>query len=378
MSEPASTPAATKRTREDDEDAASAAHTRHKAQRLDQAGISSSSSLGPPEPEEASFNEKLAAFTADLRAFQASGQALDRTGHGLACSAFVALSRILPPAGPPFTELLSQDLLQQTLGLLDGPVSLARAGQCCRALQELTSGVAVTMAAQKGLRLEPATPRRLHELLARLEKAEPLVQKLSSRTYDEACAATDELEEINDPEVLRVLAPRLVSLLGTTKATPSLGSVMRRLDAATLAAHAAGLAAILAHEDKYARNYAMDALIEAGGAVLEAHLPSLLPLFDDDSPLCRLKAMGGLATLSAAALAPLVGRIVHILCTDKNEHVRAIAFLALEASDRASLSPHAATIREQAALSDYEAVSWAKRTVLNKLAEYERLNPAEA
>ena len=127
MSEPASTPAATKRTREDD--AASAAHTRHKAQRLDEAG-SSSSSLGPPEPEEASFNEKLAAFTADLRAFQASGQALDRTGHGLACSAFVALSRILPPVGPPFTELLSQDLLQQTLGLLDGPVSLARAGQC--------------------------------------------------------------------------------------------------------------------------------------------------------------------------------------------------------------------------------------------------------
>ena len=158
MSEPASTPAATKRTREDDEDAASAAHTRHKAQRLDEAG---SSSLGPPEPEEASFNEKLAAFTADLRAFQASGQALDRTGHGLACSAFVALSRILPPAGPPFTELLSQDLLQQTLGLLDGPVSLARAGQCCRALRELTSGVAVTMAAPKGLRLEPATPRRV-------------------------------------------------------------------------------------------------------------------------------------------------------------------------------------------------------------------------
>ena len=109
MSEPASTPAATKRTREE-ENAASAAHTRHKAQRLDQAG---SSSLGPPEPEEASFNEKLAAFTADLRAFQASGQALDRTGHSLACSAFVALSRILPPAGPPFTELLSQDLLQK-------------------------------------------------------------------------------------------------------------------------------------------------------------------------------------------------------------------------------------------------------------------------
>ena len=198
MSEPASTPAATKRTREDD--AASAAHTRpraytrvvcarprHKAQRLDQAG--SSSSLRPPEPEEASFNEKLAAFTADLRAFQASGHALDRTGHGLACSAFVALSRILPPAGPPFTELLSQDLLQQTLGLLDGPVSLARAGQCCRALRELTSGVAVAMAARKGLRLEPATPRRLHELLARLEEAEPLVQKLSSRTFDEVCCS---------------------------------------------------------------------------------------------------------------------------------------------------------------------------------------------
>ena len=156
MSEPASTPAATKRTREDD--AASAAHTRHKAQRLDQAG--SSSSLGPPEPEEASFNEKLAAFTADLRAFQASGQALDRTGHSLACSAVVALSRILPPAGPPFTELLSQDLLRQTLGLLDGPVSLARAGQCCRALRELTSGVAVTMAAPL------LAPRQKHRLPA--------------------------------------------------------------------------------------------------------------------------------------------------------------------------------------------------------------------
>ena len=365
MSEPASTPAATKRTREDD--AASAAHTRHKAQRLDQAG---SSSLGPPpEPEEASFNEKLAAFTADLRAFQASGQALDRTGHGLACSAFVALSRILPPAGPPFTELLSQDLLRQTLGLLDGPVSLARAGQCCRALQELTSGVAVTMAAPKGLRLEPATPRRLHELLARLEKAEPLVQKLSSRTYDEARAAADELGQINDPEVMRVLAPRLVSILGTTKATPSLGIVVNRLDAATLAANAAGLAAILAHEDKYVRHDAMNALAHAGGAAVEAHLPSVLLLLDDDSPLCRSAAMHGLASLSAAALAPLVGRIVHMLCTDKNEHVRAWALLALGASDRASLSPHAATIREQAALSDNEAVSWAKRQVLNKLAE---------
>ena len=54
------------------------------------------------------------------------------------------------------------------------------------------------------------------------------------------------------------------------------------------------------------------------------------------------------------------------------------ALLALGASDRASLSPHAATIKEQAALSDNEACWWAKRTVLNKLAEYERLNPAEA
>ena len=179
--------------------------------------------------------------------------------------------------------------------------------------------------------------------------------------------------------MLRVLAPRLVSILGTTKATPSLGIVvMNRLDAATLAANAAGLAALLAHEDEDVRHDAMYALAHAGGAAVEAHLPSVLLLLDDDSPLCRLKAMGGLATLSAAALAPLVGRIVHMLCTDKNEHVRAIAFLALEASDRASLSPHAATIREQAALSDYEAVSWAKRTVLNKLAEYERLNPAEA
>ena len=95
----------------------------------------------------------------------------------------------------------------------------------------------------------------------------------------------------------------------------------------------------------------------------------MLLLLDDDSPLCRLKAMGGLATLSAAALAPLVGRIVHILCTDKNEHVRAIAWLALEACDRASLSPHAATIREQAALSDNEAVLRTKGTVLNKLAK---------
>ena len=47
-------------------------------------------------------------------------------------------------------------------------------------------------------------------------------------------------------------------------------------------------------------------------------------------------------------------------------------------ANASSLSPHAATIREQAALSDNEAVSWATRTVLNKLAEYERLNPAEA
>ena len=113
----------------------------------------------------------------------------------------------------------------------------------------------------------------------------------------------------------------------------------------------------------------MDALIEAGGAVLEAHLPSLLPLFDDDSPLCRLKAMGGLATLSAAALAPLVGRIVHMLCTDECRHGRALALCALGACDRASLSPHAATIREQAALSDNEAVLRTKGTVLNKLAE---------
>ena len=67
-----------------------------------------------------------------------------------------------------------------------------------------------------------------------------------------------------------------------------------------------------------------------------------------------------------------------MLCTDKNEPVRARAWRPLGASDRASLSPHAATIKEQAALSDNDACSWAKPTVLNKLAEYERLNPAEA
>ena len=111
------------------------------------------------------------------------------------------------------------------------------------------------------------------------------------------------------------------------------------------------------------------ALARAGGAAVEAHLPSVLRLLDDDSPQCRFAAMHGLTTLSAAALAPLVGRIVHMLCTDKSKHVRAIAWCALGACDRASLSPHAATIREQAALSDNEAVLRTKGTVLNKLAE---------
>ena len=226
------------------------------------------------------------------------------------------------------------------------------------------------MAARQGLRLEPATPRRLHELLTRLEEAEPLVQKLSSRTFDEAHAAAGELGQINDPEVMRVLAPRLVSGLGTTKAPASLRfMVISRLDAATLAANAAGLAALLAHEDQFVRHDAMEALRKAGGAVLEAHLPSVLRLLDDDASLARLGAMGGLAKLSAAALAPLVGRIVHMLCTDESMNVRAMAWCALGACDRASLSPHAATIREQAALSDYEAVSWAKGMVLSKLAE---------
>ena len=95
----------------------------------------------------------------------------------------------------------------------------------------------------------------------------------------------------------------------------------------------------------------------------------MLRLLDDDAWLCRFAAMRGLARLSAAALAPLVGRIVHMLCTDESERVRACAWLALEACDRASLSPHAATIREQAALSDNEAVSWAKGRVLDNLAE---------
>ena len=144
---------------------------------------------------------------------------------------------------------------------------------------------------------------------------------------------------------------------------------MSRLDAATLAANAAGLAVLLAHEDKYVRHYAMQALAHAGGAAVEAHLPSVLPLLDDNDPLCRLGAMRGLVRLSAAALAPLVGRIVHMLCTDEDRHVRAMAWRALGACDRASLSPHAATIREQAALSDNEAVLRTKGTVLNKLAE---------
>ena len=91
----------------------------------------------------------------------------------------------------------------------------------------------------------------------------------------------------------------------------------------------------------------------------------MLHLLDDADWTMRIRAMKGLATLHDAVLAPLLAKIVHVMCTDEHNLVRDIAWGALSACDGASLMPHAATIREQAASNP--EMPWKTRPILDKI-----------